>query len=46
MSLLLCLCYVFRALKIQVKIQEKCQVRVTVGGSDLCCCVCVAYFER
>ena len=23
-----------------------CQVRVTVGDSGLCCCTCVAYFER
>ena len=22
------------------------QVRVTVGDTDLCCCVCVTYFER
>ena len=23
-----------------------CQVRVTVGDSGLCCCICVTYFER
>ena len=23
-----------------------CQVRVTVGDSGLCCCVCVTFFER
>ena len=23
-----------------------CQVRVTIGDSGLCCCPCVAYFER
>ena len=28
------------------KYLHACQVRVTVGDSDLCCCTCVTYFER
>ena len=45
-SLLLYLCYVYLWWSLFTLYLHSCQVRVTVGDSGLCCCICGTYFER